>query len=479
MSAAMISGLRKRTLHEPTEQWLEDEHYKPLTFAEPRPSTGDIHGPRINRTMPLSLSQFRTMMSGTGLKKRRWLRTLRYTIAVPHRIEDWKALEGRFYWGGHMERLRNDEQFGKAIADLFETLSTWSEHHRLSLEINVIGYKTYLEPHTEWAADAGEYTWIMRLGREFAIPPYRARFLYDDASRLANVPCIDRIIFANKDDLKGITRTRHQTWVGTMFQIIEHCPTIREAQLDLEEFIRPDHEYLMRDRRQALAEGLPKLLRTLKKLVYANQIERNWITPMPAINVLSSETDTLSNNLRDLTFSLRELKLKQTALSLDWLFPLNENCEPVPNTTEYYWPHLETISLYEVPEFLPSGEYLFHYHPAMEPEYAEIEDWDDAICQTNPIGIVEKTWPGRSLIDHEAFHRLYISMGHAAQRMPQLRQMGHVLVADEKGNSEDDWQNNFTCLRLKSTGNLAVCWDSEAGYRPDKRVAAAWGFESQ
>ncbi|PWY95422.1 hypothetical protein BO94DRAFT_581754 [Aspergillus sclerotioniger CBS 115572] len=102
---------------------------------------------------------------------------------------------------------------------------------------------------------------------------------------------------------------------------------------------------------------------------------------MPAINFLSSETDTLSNNLRGLTFRLRELKLKQTVLSLDWLFPLDEFCQPAPHTTGYYCPHLENISLYGVPEYLPSGDYLFHYPPAREAEYAAIEDWEEAICE--------------------------------------------------------------------------------------------------
>ncbi|PWY95423.1 hypothetical protein BO94DRAFT_606836, partial [Aspergillus sclerotioniger CBS 115572] len=252
--------------------------FEPLLYSNLDVCSDDIY---LNKhtlfkyTMPLSLSQFRTLMSGVGLKKRRWLRTLRYTIALPHRIEDWKALKSDLYVGIHIERLKNDQKFGEALADLFKTLATWNEQHRLSLEITVLGYKTCVEYDTEWAPDAYDYTWNMRLGHEFALPPYRARFLDDDVSKLVDVPCIDRITFPNKDDLHGTTKLRHQTWVGAMFEIIEHCPTLTEAHLDLDEYVRPDHDDLIRERRQALAEGLLKLPRTLKKLHCANAIERN------------------------------------------------------------------------------------------------------------------------------------------------------------------------------------------------------------
>lgn len=82
----------------------------------------------------------------------------------------------------------------------------------------------------------------------------------------------------------------------------------------------------------------------------------NWKETMPALNLLPpSGIDHLSINLHDLSFRLRELRIEQTALSLDFLCPLNSSLEPISDISSCIWPRLETMIFELVPRVTPSG----------------------------------------------------------------------------------------------------------------------------
>jgi hypothetical protein len=43
------------------------------------------------------------------------------------------------------------------------------------------------------------------------------------------------------------------------------------------------------------------------------------------------------------------------SVDMDFLFPLDERGNPLPESSSLYWPHLETIALNGVAEYTPSG----------------------------------------------------------------------------------------------------------------------------
>ncbi|KAL2815309.1 hypothetical protein BJX63DRAFT_390073 [Aspergillus granulosus] len=73
----------------------------------------------------------------------------------------------------------------------------------------------------------------------------------------------------------------------------------------------------------------------------------------------------------------------------------------------------------------------------------------------------------------EHFHRLVISLGYAAQDMPRLKIIDITLYERPRANL------NFTSGR-GAEGSIAkrstLIFESYSGYKPDKRIAAAWGF---
>jgi hypothetical protein len=85
------------------------------------------------------------------------------------------------------------------------------------------------------------------------------------------------------------------------------------------------------------------------------------------------------------------------------------------------------------------------------------------------IRLIEESPYDRTVMNFEHFHRLFIAMGYAAQRMPRLKTIRLLVLADE--------QSTFEFSTDQSTGRRTVTWASGTGYRPDERVAQAWGFD--
>jgi hypothetical protein len=63
--------------------------------------------------------------------------------------------------------------------------------------------------------------------------------------------------------------------------------------------------------------------------------------------------------MRDLSLSLRELKLVQVPISLDFLWPLDEKDHSLPGNTSLHWPNLEILTLKQFQPWLPSGKNFF------------------------------------------------------------------------------------------------------------------------
>lgn len=140
-------------------------------------------------------------------------------------------------------RKANDLAFQTAMLSLFHTLHSWESNQTPYLKLNLAlrGRRrgSAPEPRTEDWDIAGEYCWDYKTGRTFSVPPYRAQFLNDD---LPFVPCIEKLSFKNHDPGWG---DHHQIWTGAVQTIIQHCPKLVKLELNLNEWVRPDHlEYI-------------------------------------------------------------------------------------------------------------------------------------------------------------------------------------------------------------------------------------------
>jgi hypothetical protein len=216
--------------------------FEPLIYSNLAVYSDDKH----NEGQPgISLTLFQKLTSGDRAIRRTWIRKLDYNILVPYELPDWTT---RKSWGNienyttdNPIRKANDLAFQTGVIDLFQILHSWDQGVRLRLRLGLRGssLEPAPEPWTEYYQDAGEYRWDYKHGSRKSVPPYRAQFL---TGMLAHVPCIEKLAFVDLG-------RPHHIWTGAVQSIVQHCPNVTELELNLDEWIRPDHlEYLQRRR---------------------------------------------------------------------------------------------------------------------------------------------------------------------------------------------------------------------------------------
>ncbi|KAL2848771.1 hypothetical protein BJX68DRAFT_276270 [Aspergillus pseudodeflectus] len=422
----------------------------------------------------ISLARFKSL---ANQMRQSFVRRVEYTVVIPYNIPDYRATKLEGYSEQNALRDANNEAFQAGISSLFEFLTTWKEDAKISLALEVQGRVRMLEPETKANQNAKE--WQGELRGERVTGPYRAQFPSGDASMLTEVSCVDHLIVQYSYRSQGIA-------TGAFLQIAERCAALRRLHLDMPGQLRPDHVEYMRERREALASGLSRLPSTLQVFECVGCSEQPWSNTLPALDLRSAKgIDELSSSLRLFSCNLRELRLRLMSVDMDFLFPLDERGNPLPESSSLYWPHLETIALDGVAEYTPSGEWLFDY----ELESGDEEDIPDPATGDE---IFESRWLreeyeiSREKMNTEHFHRLFVSLGYASRRMPVLRlitfsvagsprtKFTFTTTSGARGVIEDC---HASTLSLPSSSRPLLGFRSDSAYRPDRRVADAWGFE--
>ncbi|KAJ5827209.1 hypothetical protein N7447_003972, partial [Penicillium robsamsonii] len=408
------------------------------------------------------------LTSGDRAIRKTYIRKLDYNIPVPYELLDSVACKhwetGESYNTENPIRKDNDLPFQTAMVSLLQELQSRDQRTsclRLNLGIRGRRQGPAPEPHTRHLEIAGDHRWDYRDGRRSSIPPYRARFLKDMLD-LPSISCIEKLSFLNNEPSWN---DHHQIWTGAVRTIIQCCTIIVELEPDLGEFVRSDHlEYIQAGREGelcplycelpfthsyiALCSLIGSIPRSLRVLLYQGHPDFPWKPAISPVNVIPSGVDGVNSNLRDLSVHLQQLRLVNTAIAYDFLFPLDGKGQPETGSLHLNWPYLETLELEFVPPWLPSED------QADLDEYEnESGNWDDVICD------VEAGWGDLELRTEEHFHRLLISLGYATQRMPRLKNMKiHV-----------ESHHSFTVFLQRKADQITLEWECYPLYRPDSR----------
>ncbi|PYH76879.1 hypothetical protein BO82DRAFT_406708 [Aspergillus uvarum CBS 121591] len=283
----------------------------------------------------------------------------------------------------------------------------------------ILGQEEMLEPYTDAYIFIEQDTWDFQDGDTLAVPLYRASFGDSDPSILPVVACINRLCFI-EDCGDPVFHLAPDIWVGAAMQIARKCSIMSTLCLSMEE---------------PLAEGIKSLPATLRDFKLFHLFEYPWKYVIPGFRLLGSDHDMLSLHLRNLSVNLRHLYLDMVSLAADFLFPLDEQGNPLPESFSLYWPQLEALTLC-VPPVLPTWVTL--PLPERQAELDMIENWTDIIHD-------EDEGNGkRELLDTEHFQRVLISLGHAARRMPKLTSLNYAI----EGNPDFDLLVEFHPLRM-------------------------------
>ncbi|KAL4861858.1 hypothetical protein BDV12DRAFT_203583 [Aspergillus spectabilis] len=383
-------------------------------------------------------------------------------IILPYELPNYRSVKLDGYRERNAMRQANDKAFQSGMSTLFGLLAAW-EGSKLTLSLEARGRDETFEPETEELEET--HSWESERDGRRVVTPYQARFP-DGVSVLPEVSSIDHLVFDSYSQ---------RIWGGALLHIAERCVALQELQLDMDDQARGDHVEYMRERRQSLASGLARLPPSLRVFSSTGAADHPWHNTLPALDLRTSNIDDLSKNLRTLSFNLRELKLEYMCLDMDFLCPLDDSGRPTSEISSLHWPYLETITLESVPEHLPCGEWLFDcgLEPGDDLEFPDPTTGDPRYIFTSHW-LVEGFPIAREEMKPEYFHRLFISLGYAARRMPLLKTISVLLcpAAPYPTFDFDGTKRGFTGAGLAPI----IKFESNLAYSPDERVAAAWGF---
>ncbi|KAJ6083867.1 hypothetical protein N7467_008002 [Penicillium canescens] len=257
----------------------------------------------------VSLTLFQKLTSGDRAIRRTWIRKLEYNILVPHELPDWTT---RKSWGNienyttdNPIRKSNDLAFQTGVIDLFQILHSWDQRVRLRLRLGLRGssLEPAPEPWTEYYQDAGEYRWDYKHGSRKSVPPYRAQFL---TGMLAHVPPGAASSYLNRGSANYSATLSKCHRIGAKSRRVDPSGPPRVFT-------------------KATCSSLPSSLCVLD---YEGERDGPWKPCMSALNLIPSGIDSLSDNLREFSTHLRELKFKSPPLPFDFLCPLDREGKP-------------------------------------------------------------------------------------------------------------------------------------------------------
>ncbi|KAJ6101037.1 hypothetical protein N7499_000667, partial [Penicillium canescens] len=353
----------------------------------------------------ISLANLQKITSGDRAVRQTWIRNLEYHILTPYELLDWTTRKE-----SNAEAYCIDNPIRKANDIAFQAamVNLFQELHSWNQSFRVKLDLGVRGRRGDPAPEPHTEDW-----------DGAGEYLWDykDGRRFSTPPYRARFL-SDMPDLASVPcveklsfinenwpgGTHHQIWTGAIQIIIQRCPTIYELALNLDEWVRPDHlEYI-----QARRTGKIYLF---------------------------------------------------FALAYDFMCPLDG--EGKPELGSLHWPHLKILEVEYVRPWLPSGEPTYHYTAEDQAEINQIDDWDWEICD------LERGWLGPTERIEEHFHRLLISMGYAAQRMPSLKSLRFEIQSE----------NEFILYFRNTADEITLGWECYPEYQPDERVAKAWNID--
>ncbi|KAL3459225.1 hypothetical protein BJX64DRAFT_291476 [Aspergillus heterothallicus] len=219
-----------------------------------------------------------------------------------------------------------------------------------------------------------------------------------------------------------------------LWRISNKARNCRSLTLELNPSVEPEamgENYKM-NRRQVIAGNLGALSSNVLSLVLTTRTTHD----LSFLDLKTSPNDSLTITLRDMSIRLYRLELTDTALPLDFWSP--EPGYGISNTS-LHWPDLHAIYVYRDPA-------LLHIENVLIPSL-----------------------PDDSREGHDLMDILFISLGHAAQRMPHIEVISYAMglvhpsqLYFSRGDRDD--------------AVAEVSWSFESNYFPTEQVATAWQF---
>lgn len=317
--------------------------------------------------------------------RRTYVRRIIYRCAVPYWFDE-DRVKNDDYTYDNAWRRKNNFVFSEGVQALFDYLSQWT-NQAISLEIALQAESAYIdEDHYEPG------TLPISDGFDEELAPYCATFLSD--RHLATSKCVKSLEFPqielpddNSDKYRGYSEDRISP--SAVLKIASACVTLQKIKIEGECGIPCADSVLWWDVRNVTAVGLSELPPSIQDVEWIGDAPLEYDNPdVRLADVNYRNQDPLCTALHKISRRLKSLRIEAEAVFSE-LFCLDEP----RGLTNVHWPHLETLHLERIDEMSPASAIT---------RYADGSTDDQELLQ-------------RYMDD------LYASFGHAAQKMPHLK----------------------------------------------------------
>ncbi|THV89589.1 hypothetical protein D6D27_06373 [Aureobasidium pullulans] len=359
------------------------------------------------------------------LARRDLLRDICYRVAVPRFLDDGDGDEDEEAdINDDVFRRENDLAFTKGMSQLFNHLSTWTKQKRtLSLSIVLQAEKGNLDNEECEIDEAIDCRSL----------PYRAELPED--CHLSTVQFVASLSFPTRfeDNNNGIS-------LSAALRIAASCggQALERLEMGGNYGFRPEQCDMQCQMRDSVSQNLARLPASLRVL------EFDWDWPPDPSGYCQDETpppiktqvDALSASLRGTLSHLQRLCVEGMEVSTELFFHLQSTAQP----SSLSWQHLEVLELCAIPWFTPSGHGLNYYNT---------ESFEQVFATSY-------------------FDELFTCIGHAALKMPRIKQLLLIYESNCEGLGEIELHLGV------QHGQAQPKFHSENGYIPLSEVLRAW-----
>lgn len=180
-------------------------------------------------------------------------------------------------------------------------------------------------------------------------------------------------------------------------------------------------------------KGIPSLPSSARQFTLSYGYSPPSLETYPPPNIIpAGENDALSTSLRIFSQQLTSLYLSSLVISSEFFWPLDSDLTP---GNAPHWPNLTSLRI-EYCTVTPYGEWLFERDPD-----EEIESDSDRSRDLSEFMMSEPQLPAREdwATDHfrvipnaRLMNDFYLAAGHAAAKMPRLKEMALVAINPDR-----------------------------------------------
>ncbi|KIM93602.1 hypothetical protein OIDMADRAFT_137588 [Oidiodendron maius Zn] len=320
--------------------------------------------------------------------------------------------------------------FTRAIETLFNHLSTWrtQDVRESGIELSLRAYSPSdlagMDHNARWKRLCNEGSHDLQ---DLKFEKSYLRLVAANENASSQQELLPELSIVTKLELQN---TRH-FWPATACLIASKLPRLVSIDFCLWDSEKKDLPLRLRAR-SGFIKGIPSLPPSARQFTLSYGYSPPSLETYSPPNIIpAGEDDALSTSLRIFSQQLTSLYLSSLVVASEFFWPLDSDLTP---GNAPHWPNLTSLRI-EYCAVTPYGEWLFERDPDDEIESDSDRSWDVSEFMSEPQLRAREDWATdhfRVIPNARLMNDFYLAAGHAAAKMPRLKEMALVAINPDR-----------------------------------------------